>query len=81
MFLMLGVIYSVMGFISVILISEPEPHQQPPKDITNTNGVDKSIELSEKGVTSVKKDEISAKNVFSLSPFQVLRTPIFYQVS
>ena len=73
MFLMLGVIFLVMGIISVILISEPE--QQNQHGERNQTKVDKkSMELSEKG-------DKAPKTVFSLSPLQVLKTPIFYQVS
>ena len=73
MFFMLGVIYFVMGFISVILISEPELHEDQYKDTKHTKEDDKDMELSE-------TDDMSEKKRFSLSPFQVLRTPIFYQV-
>ena len=73
MFLMLGVIFLVMGIISVILISEPEPHQQL-GDTKESKEDNKSMEISEKG-------SLTTKTVFSLSPFQVLKTPLFYQVS
>ena len=68
MFLMLGVIFLVLGFLSVFLISEPEP-QQICRDSRQVNE-----DLLEK-----KSDEYT-DNVFSLSPLQVLKTPIFYQV-
>jgi len=74
MFFMLGVTYFIMGVISVILISEPETNKY-------THGEENRIELHEK--EKQKKEvieKIDPKNVFSLSPLQVLKTPVFYQI-
>jgi len=72
MFLMLGVIFLVMGIISVILISEPEQQNQHGEN-NQTKEDKKSMELSEKG-------DQPPKTVISLSPLQVLKIRIFYQI-
>merc|ERR1711892_1004289 len=74
MFLMLGVIFFVMGILATILITEPEQDQEheDSKQAKEDNN-QKAMELSDKG------DE-PPKSLFSLSPLQVLKTPIFYQI-
>jgi len=74
MFLMLGVIFFVMGILATILITEPEQDQElEDSKQAKEDQNQKAMELSEKG------DE-PPKSVFSLSPLQVLKTPIFYQI-
>ena len=75
MFLMLGVIFFVMGILATVLITEPEQNQEHEDNKqAKEDQNQKAMELSEKG------DE-PPESVFSLSPFQVLKTPIFYQVT
>ena len=67
MFLLLGTIYAIMGFVAVILISEP--------DETNIEKCDKENKEVEENRLELKKDK--PKN---LSPLEVLKTCWFYQV-
>ena len=68
MFLLLGGIFSIMGMIATLLISEPDDEK-----LQSFKEDDKAIEMS-------KKPDNKSSSVFSLTPVQVLKTPIFYQV-
>ena len=67
MFVLLGAIYAVMGLLAVILISDP------PEDSDNFKLLD--LEVVEK--KDFDKD-CEQKKVTSLSPQEVLKTPLFY---
>jgi len=68
MFLLLGGIFSIMGMIATLLISEPDDEK-----LQSFKEDDKAIEMS-------KKPDNKSSSVFSLTPVQVLKTPIFYQI-
>ena len=69
MFFILGIIYTVCGVISVILISEPDPAS------------DGSLEENE-SLNPERQEAAPAKEVpRSLKPREVLKTSVFYQVS
>ena len=69
MFVLLGGIYVAMGLVSVFLISDP------PEDRDIFNFLDQEVAEKE----SPKRD-FQWKKVPSLSPLEVLKTPVFYQV-
>ena len=65
MFIVLGIIYAVMGLIAVILIAEPNEERREQIENEDKEG---------------QKEEVKTKDVNNLSPLQVLRTQWFYQV-
>ena len=65
MFIVLGIIYAVMGFIAVILIGEPN---------------DERIEQIKNEDKEEQNEEVKTENGKNLSPLQVLKTSWFYQV-
>jgi len=68
MFFILGIIYTVCGVISVILISEPDPAS------------DGSLEENE-SLNPERQEAAPAKEVpRSLKPREVLKTSVFYQI-
>eukprot|EP00092_Neocalanus_flemingeri_P002113 GFUD01002253.1.p1 GENE.GFUD01002253.1~~GFUD01002253.1.p1 ORF type:complete len:322 (-),score=75.54 GFUD01002253.1:455-1420(-) len=68
MFFLLGVVYSIMGVMAVCLISDPEPKSRMKPHRRDQELLENLIE------------ESPGKVAFSLTPLQVLRTPIFYQI-
>jgi len=65
MFIVLGIIYAVMGLIAVILIAEPNEERREQIENEDKEG---------------QKEEVKTNNVNNLSPLQVLRTRWFYQI-
>ena len=65
MFLVLGIIYAVMGFIAVLLIAEPN---------------DERVEQIKNQDKEEQNEEDKTENEKNLSPLQVLKTSWFYQV-
>ena len=67
MFLVLGIIYAVMGFIAVLLIAEPEPSKERKEQIQTPDKEE-------------QKEDVNEEKENNLSPLQVLKTSWFYQV-
>jgi len=73
MFLLLGVVYSIMGVAALCLISDPEPVRTP-KSRTKSYRKEKEESLE------YLIEDSPGKVAFSLTPLQVIRTPAFYQI-
>merc|ERR1719317_1778412 len=67
MFLVLGIIYAVMGFIAVLLIAEPEPSKERKEQIQTPDKEE-------------QKEDVNEEKENNLSPLQVLKTSWFYQI-
>ena len=79
MFLVLGCIYAVCGFISLLLISEPNDEE----NLERVSVLSSSVKQKPCNYNTIQQEEndLSCYEIqTSLKPSEVLRTATFYQV-